>query len=159
MADLRDVFARVASHLTPARGADPALVKLGDGEPIVLVTHEILPSQAISLGELPIAGIVTEVGGGTSHAAILSRSRGIPAVSGVAGIIDEARTGDPIVVDGRDGIVLLRPDPETMAAYRKMQRDFFELKDRLVVNRDQPACLADGTPSSCWPTSTPSPTP
>jgi phosphotransferase system enzyme I (PtsI) len=145
MADLRDVFSRITSHLSDNSAGDSALAKLGDGEPIVLVTHEILPSQAISLGEMPIAGIVTEVGGGTSHAAILSRSRGIPAVSGAAGIIAEARTGDPIVVDGRDGIVVLRPDPETMAAYRKMQRDFFELKDRLIINRDQPACLSDGT--------------
>jgi phosphotransferase system enzyme I (PtsI) len=145
MADLRDVFSRITSHLSDESAGDSALAKLGDGEPIVLVTHEILPSQAISLGEMPIAGIVTEVGGGTSHAAILSRSRGIPAVSGAAGIIAEARTGDPIVVDGRDGIVVLRPDPETMAAYRKMQRDFFELKDRLIINRDQPACLSDGT--------------
>jgi len=146
MADLRDVVARILAHLVNganANEADPAT--LGHDEPIVLVTHEILPSQAIGLGEMPIAGIVTEVGGGTSHAAILSRSRGIPAVSGVAGIVSEARTGDQIVVDGRDGIVLLRPDPETTAAYRKMQRDFFQLKDRLVVNRDQSPCLADGT--------------
>ncbi|QDV33603.1 Phosphoenolpyruvate-protein phosphotransferase [Tautonia plasticadhaerens] len=145
MADLRDVFARITAHLGVTGLGGPSPDTLGDGEPIVLVTHEILPSQAISLGEMPISGIVTEVGGGTSHAAILSRSRGIPAVSGAAGIIAEARTGDTIVVDGRDGIVVVRPDPETMAAYRKMQRDFFELKDRLVINRDQPACLSDGT--------------
>ncbi|WP_235963589.1 phosphoenolpyruvate--protein phosphotransferase [Tautonia rosea] len=145
MTDLRDVFARITAHLNVSSSATAAIDLLGHEEPIVLVTHEILPSQAISLGEMPINGIVTEVGGGTSHAAILSRSRGIPAVSGAAGIIAEAKTGDPIVVDGRDGIVVLRPDPETLAAYRKMQRDFFELKDRLVINRDQPACLSDGT--------------
>ncbi|RUL88439.1 phosphoenolpyruvate--protein phosphotransferase [Tautonia sociabilis] len=145
MADLRDVFARITAHLDASPAVDPALAGLGSDEPIVLVTHEILPSQAISLGEMPIAGIVTEVGGGTSHAAILSRSRGIPAVSGAAGIIGQARTGDQIVIDGRDGIVVLRPDAEMLVAYRKMQRDFFELKDRLVINRDQPACLSDGT--------------
>ncbi len=98
----------------------------------------------MSLGSLAIAGIVTETGGGTSHAAILARSRGIPAVSGVVGITAEVRSGDPIIVDGREGLVLIRPDAETTSAYRKMQREFFDLKDRLVLNRDQPALSADG---------------
>lgn len=147
MADIRDVFQRIGAHLTvtavAAVGNPPA--DLGrNGDPLILVTHEILPSQAMSFGALAIAGIVTEVGGGTSHAAILSRSRGIPAVSGVTGITGEVRNGDLMVVDGRDGLVLVRPDPETTSAYRKLQRDFFELKDRLVSNRDQPAQSADG---------------
>jgi phosphotransferase system enzyme I (PtsI) len=116
----------------------------GSDNPIVLVAYEILPSQAMSLGDLNIGGIVTEIGGGTSHAAILSRSRGIPAVSGVTGISDRVQTGDLIVVDGRDGVVIPRPDPETASAYRKMQREFFHLKDQLVLNRDKPAVSADG---------------
>jgi phosphotransferase system enzyme I (PtsI) len=111
---------------------------------VVLVAHEILPSQAMSLGNLPIAGIVTEVGGGTSHAAILARSRAIPAVAGVVGITNEVKSGDTIIVDGREGLVLLRPDAEATSAYRKMQREFFDLKDRLILNRDQPAISADG---------------
>ena len=113
-------------------------------EPVILVANELLPSQAMNLGTLAIAGIVTETGGGTSHAAILARSRGIPAVSGVVGITNEVRSGDLIVVDGRDGLVLVRPDSETISAYRKMQREFFDLKDQLVLNRDQPAISADG---------------
>ena len=141
MADIRDVISRIGSHLTLSAVLPPDHVA---EEPIILVTHELLPSQAMSLGNLPIAGIVTETGGGTSHAAILARSRGIPAVSGVVGITNDAHTGDPIVVDGRDGVVLVRPDAEAASAYRKMQRDFFDLKDRLVRNRDLPAASADG---------------
>ncbi len=149
MADVRDVISRIGSHLTlqPAfpPGSASGFPHDGHGEePIILVAHEILPSQAMSLGNLPIAGIVTETGGGTSHAAILSRSRGIPAVSGVVGITNEVRSGDLMVVDGRDGIVIVRPDREATAAYRKMQREFFDLKDRLVLNREQPAMSADG---------------
>jgi phosphoenolpyruvate-protein phosphotransferase (PTS system enzyme I) len=98
----------------------------------------------MNLGAMAIAGIVTETGGGTSHAAILSRSRGIPAVSGVTGITNDVRSGDVIIVDGRDGLVLVRPDSETISAYRKMQREFFDLKDQLVLNRDHPAMSADG---------------
>src|SRR5215210_1958915 len=141
MADIRDVISRIGSHLTLASALTP---DHATDEPIVLVAHELLPSQAMSLGNLPIAGIVTETGGGTSHAAILSRSRGIPAVSGVVGITNDIHSGDLVIVDGRDGVVLIRPDTETTSTYRKMQRDFFDLKDRLVKNRDQPAASSDG---------------
>ena len=142
--DVRDVFSKIGSHLTTSLLPGGQGLELGD-EPVILVAHELLPSQALSLGNLPIAGIVTETGGGTSHAAILSRSRGIPAVSGVVGITNDVRSGDQIIVDGRDGVVLVRPDREETMAYRKMQREFFDLKDRLVLNRDQPARSADGS--------------
>src|SRR5262245_4042736 len=149
LADVRDVVSRIGSHLTvqppPAQTSNHSLGSNNGDEPVILVAHEILPSQAMSLGNLPIAGIVTETGGGTSHAAILARSRGIPAVAGVVGITNEVRSGDHIIVDGRDGLVLLRPDTEATAAYRKMQREFFDLKDRLVLNRDHPAMSADGS--------------
>ena len=145
--DLRDVILRVGSHLT--RKKEPVAngaVESHDGEePVILVAHEILPSQAMSLGDLPIAGIVTEVGGSTSHAAILARSRGIPAVSGVDGILNDVASGDLMVVDGREGHVLVRPDQEATMAYRKVQREFFHLKDSLVSNREEPARSLDGT--------------
>ena len=141
VADIRDVISRIAAHLTH-RAAPPA-PEPGE-DPIVLVAHDLLPSQAMELGEFKMGGIVTEVGGGTSHAAILARSRGIPAVSGVTGILQEVRTGDLIAVDGREGLLIARPDPETASAYRKMQREFFLIKDRLVANRDKPAVSGDG---------------
>ncbi len=100
------MISRVGSHLT--RKKEPisnGATGSHDGEePVILVAHEILPSQAMSLGDLPIAGIVTEIGGSTSHAAILARSRGIPAVSGVEGIMNEVASGDLMVVDGREGM-------------------------------------------------------
>lgn len=149
LADVRDVVSRIGSHLTvqppSAHAGGESLGSNNGDEPVILVAHEILPSQAMSLGNLPIAGIVTETGGGTSHAAILARSRGIPAVSGVVGVTNEVRSGDQIIVDGRDGLVIIRPDSEATSAYRKMQREFFDLKDRLVLNRDQPAMSADGS--------------
>src|SRR5262249_23365510 len=146
MTAVRDVILRFGSHLTrkPFAHADSAGDSRNGEESVILVAHEILPSQAMSLGNLPIAGIVTEIGGSTSHAAILARSRAIPAVAGVLGITNEVKSGDIIVVDGREGLVLPRPDAEATAAYRKMQREFFALKGRLILNRDQPARTADG---------------
>ncbi len=147
LSDVRDVMLRVGSHLirkpvTHVNGSGDS--RNGD-ESVILVAHEILPSQAMSLGELPIAGIVTEIGGATSHAAILARSRGIPAVSGVEGVMGDVENGDLMIVDGRDGMVIVRPDQESTSAYRKVQREFFNIKDRLVANRDLPALTADGT--------------
>lgn len=146
MTDIRDVILRIESHLI--RKVVAPIESAGDSrngdESVILVAHEILPSQAMSLGDLPIAGIVTELGGSTSHAAILARSRGIPAVSGVEGIMAEVQSGDMMIVDGRDGMVLVRPDQEATSAYRKVQREFFNLKDRLIANRDLPAKSADG---------------
>jgi phosphoenolpyruvate-protein phosphotransferase (PTS system enzyme I) len=147
MTDIRDVILRIESHLTRKKVAhvDPMGDSRNGEESVILVAHEILPSQAMSLGDLPIAGIVTELGGSTSHSAILARSRGIPAVSGVEGIMSEVENGDLMIVDGRDGMVLVRPDQEATSAYRKVQREFFNFKDRLIANRDLPAKSADGT--------------
>src|SRR5262249_21854793 len=147
MTAVRDVILRFGSHLTrkPFAHADSAGDSRNGEESVILVAHEILPSQAMSLGDLPIAGIVTEVGGSTSHAAILARSRGIPAVSGVEGVMGDVESGDLMIVDGRDGMVIVRPDQEATSAYRKVQREFFNIKDRLVATRDQPALTADGT--------------
>jgi len=145
--DVRDVISRVGSHLTRKKPvvSNGATGSHDGEEPVILVAHEILPSQAMSLGDLPIAGIVTEVGGNTGHAAILARSRGIPAVSGVEGIMNEVASGDLMVVDGREGHVIVRPDQEATMAYRKVQREFFHLKDSLISNRDEPARSLDGT--------------
>jgi phosphotransferase system enzyme I (PtsI) len=147
MTDIRDVILRIESHLSrkQIKHVDPGGDSQNGDESVILVAHEILPSQAMSLGDLPIAGIVTELGGATSHAAILARSRGIPAVSGLEGIMSEVESGDLMVVDGRDGMVIVRPDQEATSAYRKVQREFFNLKDRLVANRELPAQSADGT--------------
>jgi phosphotransferase system enzyme I (PtsI) len=147
MTDIRDVILKIESHLSrrPIHRADPAGDSRNGDESVILVAHEILPSQTWSLSDVPIAGIVTELGGATSHAAILARSRGIPAVSGLEGIMKEVESGDLMVVDGRDGVVIVRPDQEATSAYRKVQREFFNLKDRLIANRDLPAQSADGT--------------
>jgi phosphoenolpyruvate-protein phosphotransferase (PTS system enzyme I) len=149
LTDIRDVILTIEAHLSRRNVVRTEPVnesRNGNGdESVILVAHEILPSQAMNLGDLPIAGIVTEMGGSTSHAAILARSRGIPAVSGLEGILTEVETGDMIIVDGRDGMVIVRPDKEATAAYRKVQREFFDAKDRLFANRDAPARSADGT--------------
>lgn len=138
--DIRDVILRINSHLQDRCEAVPESL---DG-PLIVVADELLPSQVVSLGTTEVRGIVTQGGSQTSHAAIVARSRGIPAVAGVRDILRQVQTGDAIIVDGTQGRVLLKPDAETRAAYLKLEREFFDFKDQLVENRDQPAATADG---------------
>ncbi|HYT88535.1 MAG TPA: phosphoenolpyruvate--protein phosphotransferase [Gemmataceae bacterium] len=140
MADLRDVIGRVLAQLALHEGKHTIEVN----EPVVIVAPEILPSQALTFERLKVAAIVTETGGTTGHAAILARSLGIPAVSGLRGILKDVQTGDLVAVDGREGHVYLRPGPEVESAYRKLQREYVDLRDRLIENRDQEAISADG---------------
>lgn len=142
MADIRDVVGRVMAHLTLHE--TPSQAVRGD-EPVILVAPEILPSQALLLKKLNIVGIITEAGGSTGHAAILARSLGIPSVSGLRGVLQQVVTGDLLALDGRAGTVYVRPDSEIEAAYRKLQREYVDLRDRLIENRDQQAVLRDGT--------------
>jgi phosphoenolpyruvate-protein phosphotransferase len=141
MADLRDVVGRIVAQLA-LQANKPQLPTDG---PVVLVAPEILPSQAFMFDHFQVAGIITEAGGATGHAAILARSLGIPAVSGLRGILRDVHTGDLIALDGREGHVYLNPGPEVEAAYRKLQREYVDLRDRLIENRDQEAVSADGT--------------
>jgi phosphotransferase system enzyme I (PtsI) len=140
LADVRDVVVRLSGHLSEMLETKSAPTD----EPLVLVADELLPSQVVMLGDREVRGIVTQAGGQTSHAAILARSRGIPAVSGLSGMLKHVKNGDVLVVDGRDGHVVVNPDPETLAAYRKLQREFFNLKDHLAANRKQRPVTADG---------------
>ena len=143
LADVRDVVIRLSAFLTDVLQHKSKKPLQG---PLIVVADELLPSQAVGLGEMEVQGIVTQQGSQTSHAAIIARSRGIPAVAGVAGILRQVKTGDTIVVDGRDGHVVINPDAEALSAYLKLEREFFHLQDQLAENRDQPACTADGTP-------------
>jgi len=159
MADIRDVIGRILAQLA-LRDRSPVLPTT---EPVILVAPEILPSQALSLMAVPprcktpecpgkepaparvqVAGIITEAGGATGHAAILARSLGIPAVSGLHGILREVRTGDLIALDGREGHVYLNPGPEVESAYRKLQREYVALCDSLIENRDLEPVTRDG---------------
>lgn len=140
MADIRDVISRLVALLTAQTSER---IDLPD-EPFILVAPEILPSQAVMFEGVPIAGIVTEAGGSTGHAAILARALGIPAVSGVRGVVQAVNNGDRVILDGREGHIIINPGPEVESAYRKLQREYVDLRDKLVVNAELPAHSRDG---------------
>jgi phosphoenolpyruvate-protein phosphotransferase len=140
LADLRDVISRIQAHLRPQAPICAASLR----EPVILVAQEILPSQALALDRQLVAGIVTERGSTTGHAAILARSLGIPAVSGVRDLMTSVHSGDKIALDGREGHVYLNPGPEVESAYRKLQREFVDLRGKVAENRRAEAVTPDG---------------
>lgn len=140
LADIRDVSLRIGHHLSD--DVQQPCVELPG--PLILVASEVLPSQVVALGGMDVHGIVTEGGSQTSHAAIVARSWGIPAVSGVGNILAQVKSGDTLVVDGREGRVIINPDAETRAAYLKLEREFFDFRDHLAENRDHAPVTSDG---------------
>jgi phosphotransferase system enzyme I (PtsI) len=138
--DLQDIVGRLLTQLTAPEAEEPPAIN----GPVIVVAREVLPSHALTFDRELVAGLLTEAGGSTSHAAILARSLAIPAVSGLRGLMREVRTGDLIALDGREGLVYIKPGPEVESAYRKLQREYVDLRGRLFENCDQPALTGDG---------------
>jgi phosphoenolpyruvate-protein phosphotransferase len=141
LSDVRDVIGRLLAQLSVE---DCPVCPVQD-EPVILAAPEILPSQVVQFEKMRVAGIMTLSGSATGHAAILARSLGIPAVAGLQGLLADLKSGDLVAVDGREGIVHIRPGPEVESAYRKLQREYVHLRDKLVANRDLEPITADGT--------------
>ena len=155
LADVRDVIVRLSGHLTDVLAPHGEVLK----GPLVLVANELLPSQVVTLGQREVAGIVTETGGQTSHAAILARSRGIPAVSGVKGILRHVKTGDTIVVDGRDGHVVINPDAgDAQAPIANCSESSSISKTRWPKTAISRPLRPTASGWNCWPISTACPT-
>jgi len=137
--DVLDVERRVLRHLL---GGSRASFKLE--QPAVIVAHDLGPSDVALLKRDLVLGLVTEVGGRTSHSAIVARGRGIPAVVNVQGILQKASNSRMGVVDGSAGVVEIDPDPETGTRYR-VRRDRFDEETRALREvRAEPAVTSDG---------------
>jgi phosphotransferase system enzyme I (PtsI) len=115
--DIADLARRVLHSLT---GSDPAALQDFPAG-AVLIARRLLPSDTLALPQKKIAGIVVEEGGPASHAAILTRELGIPAVCRLAGVTRRARPDESVLVDGSTGTVILNPDEEVRESYRKQQ--------------------------------------
>jgi len=114
--DIHDVARRVMNHLLYRES-----ISLSDlPSEVILVTHSLLPSDAIAMDKQKVKGIAMNAGGKTSHTAILARAFGIPAVLGLSEITRFVRSGDEIVLDGNAGKVIVNPDKHTREQYQKL---------------------------------------
>lgn len=139
-ADIKDVSFRLLCNL--AGKEIPNLATLN--EPVVVVAKDLTPSDTGSLNKEFAKGFATEVGGRTSHSAIMARSLEIPAVVGVAGILAEAKAGDKIILDALNGEVILNPSDAQIAEYTKKAEEYQIEKDALKAMKDQPSVSTDG---------------
>jgi len=139
--DLYDIERRVLRHILGR--ARERIARLT--EPVVIVAHDITPSQAISLDREHILGFAINVGGQTSHTAIIARMLGIPAVVALNDITTDVAGGEAIVIDGTHGVVVANPDTDTIERYLKRRREYDAFEARLAKLRDLPAITTDGT--------------
>jgi len=114
-------------------------------EPVVLVAHTLSPSDTMAMPKHLVLGMATEVGGKTSHVAILASALGIPLVSGVRDLTAKVNTGEQIIIDAIDGHVITRPSEEQLKHYRKKQANYHSYEQKLLENIHQPAKTLDGT--------------
>jgi len=139
-ADIQDVGRRIMDNLLYRERTSLSSLR----EPVILVTHNLMPSDALSLDRRFILGIAMDAGGRTSHSAILARSAEIPAVLGLSEVTQQARPGIKIIVDANRGTVIVDPDEETIRLYGG-RRD--EWEHRTVLLRELgglPAETRDG---------------
>ncbi len=139
--DLFDIERRVLRHILGRSREDMTRLT----EPVIIVANEITPSQAISLDRRHILGFAIDVGGQTSHMAIIARMLGIPAVVALNDVTTEVAGGETLILDGTNGIVVANPDNETIARYKARQVEYIRLTDALRDLRDEPAITRDGT--------------
>jgi phosphotransferase system enzyme I (PtsP) len=139
-ADMEDIGRRIIDSM---EGNDKSPVTLKEKR--VIVADDIFPSDLAMLDHDKIQGIVTEKGNVYSHAAIMAKSLGIPAVLGVNGLLKAANVKDGIIVDGNSGHVYLNPDSSIMKEYARLEQDHAGRMKELEGLRDLPAVTIDGT--------------
>ncbi len=137
-ADVQDVGNQVLAHL-----AGSGVQQISFNEPTILLAEELNPSEAASLGNANVVGIITALGGPTSHAAIIARSLGIPCVTGFSGL-SRIRDGQFVALDGFEGNVVVEPSTAVRDQYMRRRDEWLEKKRRSLTAALDPAVTADG---------------
>ncbi|MBF1709316.1 MAG: phosphoenolpyruvate--protein phosphotransferase [Streptococcus sp.] len=138
-ADIRDVSKRILAHLLGVKIPSPATIK----DEVIIVAADLTPSDTAQLNRQYVKAFVTDIGGRTSHSAIMARSLEIPAIVGTKEVTSIAKDGDIIIVDGLSGEVFLNPSEEVVAEYRAkaeafaaQQAEWEKLKDSKTYTKD-----------------------
>ncbi|EGQ4430930.1 phosphoenolpyruvate--protein phosphotransferase [Staphylococcus pseudintermedius] len=139
-ADIRDVAKRVLAHILGVELPNPSIID----ESVIIVAHDLTPSDTAQLNKQYVQGFVTNIGGRTSHSAIMSRSLEIPAVVGTKSISESVQQGDMVIVDGLTGDVIINPSDDEIKAYQHKRESFFADREALKQLRDEPSKTLDG---------------
>ncbi|MFO8183553.1 MAG: phosphoenolpyruvate--protein phosphotransferase [Candidatus Aegiribacteria sp.] len=141
-ADVRDVGRRLMANLM---GTEREALKTLNN-PVILVSRDLDPSQTAGLSRRQLLGIVTDLGGSTSHTSILARSMGIPAVVGLGDVAECALPGQTVIIDGIHGTVILDPDDEELEYYSHLKQRYNIAEAEIALNAENPTVTADGIP-------------
>jgi len=139
-ADIRDVTKRVLAHLLGVQLPNPSMI----AEEVIIVAEDLTPSDTAQLNRNFVKGFTTNIGGRTSHSAIMARSMEIPAVVGTKTATEEITNGDFVIVDGLKGEVHINPTPELIADYRKVHEDYEVQKAEWAKLVNEPTLTNDG---------------
>lgn len=139
--DIFDIEKRLLRNLLGRRREELSSLTV----PVVVLAHNLTPSETANLDRKLVRGFVTEVGGAGSHTAIVAEGMEIPAVVGIGPFLTDVSGGDLVIIDGDNGLVILQPDEETIARYRHEAEQQRTFAARLVELRDLPAETACGT--------------
>ncbi len=139
--DFRDIKTRIVKILLGIEELDISAVPAGT----VLVAKDLTPSMTAGIVPENIAGVLTEVGGRTSHSAILARAMEIPAVLSIEGICSQVKNGDMVVLDGTRGEAIVNPDEATVSEYEKKLEEYKKEKELLKKYTGKPTVSKDGT--------------
>lgn len=139
--DFRDIKTRMIKILLGIEEVDISQVPANT----VLVARDLTPSMTAGINPDNIAGIITEVGGRTSHSAILARAMEIPAVLSIEGICSIVKNGDVVAIDGTSGEAIVNPDEDTVKEYEQKLADYKKEKALLAEYAGKPSVTKDGT--------------
>ena len=139
-ADIKDVTDRLVAHLLGVKIPDLSTID----EEVVVVAYDLTPSDTAQLNRQFVKGFATDIGGRTSHSAIMSRSLEIAAVVGTGNVSKEINDGDTVIVDGLNGDVIVNPDDATIAEYEKIAADFLARKAEWEKLKDAETLTKDG---------------
>lgn len=139
-ADMRDIKTRMQKVLLGVQSVDVSALPEGS----ILVAEDLTPSVTAGINPQCVTGIVTELGGRTSHSAILSRALEIPAVVAASGILSQVKDGDEVVFDGEAGEIYINPDSSLRAEYEKKREAYLQEKEELKQYIGRPSTTKDG---------------
>jgi phosphotransferase system enzyme I (PtsI) len=139
-ADIYDIERRLLRQLLGTKREDILHLR----EEVVVVARELSPMQTAGFNRDYVKGMATDAGGRTSHTAIVARSLGIPAVVALEDLTEVVRGGDPVIIDGNRGIVIVNPDEDTIRQYEAYSREFLALEHKLDGIRTKAAVTRDG---------------
>jgi len=144
-ADVRQAIERVLRVLSGTKHDALSDGAHADGDdPLVVVAHDISPADMLRLRGARFAAFVTDLGGQTSHTAIVARSMGVPAVVAMGNVRELVRDGDVLIVDGASGAVLVNPSARMLGEYRALQQAYADERAELALLRDVPSVTLDG---------------